>query len=265
MSSSTPDPASALLWFVILSIIYAIAEYFNGKNGGGKNTSSAKAFFFIYVLAVFVGEFVINLNLTSSLCGGAPQWSTAMIVTGLPWILMFGTVVVMLNMFPGWLSPFSNTIGYGVAKLSGLGQVLDSILAPNPKAKSAANEAMDEALAQIYSDQSLLVNEITLTNFDFFWNKMKGAFQPGVFSNTDLKMELWNMIWMKEVVGRFVWFLLTGAMIVSVSYNYLVASGCTLSVQEMDKRHADYQKQAEEDRVTAAAKDSDQRIYSTTE
>jgi hypothetical protein len=264
MSTSTPDPSSALLWFVILSIIYAIAEYFNGKNGGGKNAASAKAFFFIYVLAVFIGEFFINLNLTSALCG-APQWSTAMIVTGMPWILMFGTVVVLLNMFPGWLSPFSNTIGYGVAKLSGLGQVLDSIFAPNPKAKTAANEAMDEALTHIYSDRSLLVNEITLTNFDFFWDKMKGVFQTGVFANTDLKMQLWNMIWLKDVVGRLIWYLLTGATIVSVSYNYLVSSGCSLSVQEMDKRHDEYQKQAEEDRVAAAAKDSKQRIYSTLE
>ena len=264
MSTSTPDPSSALLWFVILSIIYAIAEYFNGKNGGGKKAASAKAFFFIYVLAVFIGEFFINLNLTSALCG-APQWSTAMIVTGMPWILMFGTVVVLLNMFPGWLSPFSNTIGYGVAKLSGLGQVLDNIFAPNPKAKTAANEAMDEALAHIYSDRSLLVNEITLTNFDYFWDKMKGVFQTGVFANTDLKMQLWNMIWLKDVVGRLVWYLLTGATIVSVSYNYLVSSGCSLSVQEMDKRHDEYQKQAEEDRVAAAAKDSKQRIYSTLE
>lgn len=265
MSTSTPDPASALLWFVILSLIYAIAEYFNGKNGGGKKAASAKAFFFIYVLAVFIGEFFINLNLTSALCGGAPQWSTAMIVTGLPWILMFGSVVVMLNMFPGWLSPFSNTVGYLVAKLSGLSQVLDSIFAPNPKAKTAANEAMDEALAHIYSDRSLLVNEITLTNFDFFWEKMKGVFQPGVFANADLKMQLWNMIWLKDVVGRLVWYLLTGAMIVSVSYNYLVASGCSLSVQEMDKRHEEYQKEAEADRVTAAATDAEKRVYSTTE
>ena len=40
-------------------------------------------------------------------------------LTIVPWVLIFGMVVVMLNVYPGWISPFSNTFGYGLTKLAG--------------------------------------------------------------------------------------------------------------------------------------------------
>ena len=117
-------------------------------------------YFLIYAILVFISEFFINANLTNSLCGSV-QWSTVVLGTGLPWIIMFGSLIIMLRMFPGWLAPFSNTFGYGIAKLAGLSNVLNNILALNPKVKGKQDTVIDEAIAHIYSDKSLLVNEIT--------------------------------------------------------------------------------------------------------
>ena len=51
-------------------------------------------------------------------------------VTTIPWAIVFGLMSLMLIVFPGWLSPFSNTIGYLFAKLAGVGTLMDKIIAP---------------------------------------------------------------------------------------------------------------------------------------
>ena len=45
---------------------------------------------------------------------------------------------------------------------------------------------------------------------------------------------------MKTEVASFVWYSLTGMLVTSVSYNSIVNSGCSQSVEEMEKRHNEY-------------------------
>ena len=59
---------------------------------------------------------------------------------------------------------------------------------------------MEQALAHIYSDKSMLVNEITPTNFEYFWNNMKGVFQKGVFGNIELKNKLYSLLYSLSIV-----------------------------------------------------------------
>ena len=68
-------------------------------------------------------------------------------------------------LFPGWLIPFSNTFGYGIAKLGGLNNLLNKILKPQD---ATGNPKLTKALADIYTDRSLLINEIGISNFDTF-------------------------------------------------------------------------------------------------
>ena len=51
-----------------------------------------------------------------------------MINTIIPWVLIFGVINIILIIFPGWISPFANTFGYGVMNLLGLKQLLSIIL-----------------------------------------------------------------------------------------------------------------------------------------
>ena len=41
-------------------------------------------------------------------------------VTIIPWVFVFASIIVLLMLLPSWLSPFSNTIGYFIAKVMGL-------------------------------------------------------------------------------------------------------------------------------------------------
>jgi hypothetical protein len=263
--SSTPNPAGSIIWFFIVTTLYTVAQYNASKKMGQDSSAMTRMYFAAYVLLVVIGEFFVNLGVTTSMCGSA-EWSTALMVTIFPWGFIFGILTLLLSMFPGWLSPFSNTFGYGVAILAGLNNVLADILEPNPKSKKTAEtQAMDEALAHIYSDKSLLVNEITVDNFDYFWDKMRGVFQKGVYSNTGLKGQLYSMVVLKDTVAAYIWYLLAGLLITSVSYNYIVNSACSNSAADMQKRHEEYEEQLAEAQEKAQTAKANTRVYTSNE
>ena len=75
-------------------------------------------------------------------------------------------------------------------------------------------------------------------------------YNPDETSSDDPKYEnftkLFNMIRLKDLVSEYLWFALTGALVCSISYNYIQNTGCARSVEEMKKTHDDYLKQEQE-------------------
>jgi len=258
--SKTPNPTSSITWFVLITTIYAFVDYNTSKK---KNNTSGGLWFGIYLFSVFITEFILNVALTASKCGSS-QWGTAAMVTIIPWGLIFGSIQLLLFLFPGWLQPFSNTFGYAMALLAGINSTLEDILLANPKnnANTPTDGAIQEALAHIYSDKSLLVNEITKDNFDFFWKNMSGTFKAGVVNNEELKMDLYSFVVLKETVAKYLWYIFAGVLITSVSYNYIVSSKCNVSVKEMQKRQSEYEQELLDAQAQAS---EDKRIYTTTE
>ena len=259
MSNSPPNPSLSMLFFFIITSIYFIAKY-------NVLPKQSNLIFVIYILLLIIGEFFINLSLTKSMCG-SNQMSSAMFITIIPWVLIFGLLNLMLMVFPGWLSPFSNTIGYGITKLFGINTLLNDIFKAkmNPEELKEQNVgAMAEALEHIYSDRSLLINEITQENFDNFWTNMSPSFNPTVKDNIEIKKSLFDFIRLKDIVAEYIWFMLTGFLVTSVGYNYIANNGCSQSVQDIKQRHSDYEAQ-EKIKADAIANGTPQRIYSTTE
>ena len=154
MANTSPNPIFAIIVFLSLTIVYFVVKYLLGES------SMSQIVFLIYIVTLILFEMKINLDVTKDMCGSS-QWGTAFIVTAIPWVFIFGFLNVLLSIFPGWLIPFSNTFGYGIAKIAGIQDVFNDILAP----KSGKGK-LAEALEHIYNDSSLLLNEITVANFD---------------------------------------------------------------------------------------------------
>lgn len=260
--ATTANPTSALLLFLVLTILYIVGDYSQASSlsSGGKPNS---IYMFIYALAVIIGQYVSNISLTNQLCG-SNQYGTALLVTVIPWVLMFGTIAVLLNVFPGWLSPFSNTFGYAAVVVGGLNDVLANILKPKLDGKGTIGkdqEAMMEALAHIYSDRSMLINEITPTNFETFWSEMSGVMRQGVVNNMGLKESLFSLVVLKDSVAKFVWYMLAGILVISVGYNYIINTGCTQSAADMQKLHSQYEQKLADDSNAKSSKVK--RVYSS--
>lgn len=237
MSDSTANASSGILWFFIITSLYSIVKYTTGESA-----SSQKMYLGIYVLLLIIGEYFINLSLTNSICG-ATQFSTAGVITLVPWVIIFGLLNLLLMMFPSWLTPFSNTFGYGAAKLAGVTDLVTKIFLPENQAPNLKNSGTDKALAYIYSDRSLLINEITTENFDEFWQSMQPLMEK---TASQFKTQLYDIIRLKTIVAEYIWYMLSGILVTSVGYNYLINYGCESSASQMKERMQKYEKEETE-------------------
>ncbi len=249
--SDTPNPTLAVVSFIGLTTIYAPIKYFLEAHRHRDGGIPKIIILSIYVLCLTIIQFVLNLFLTNAMCGGY-QWGTSLIVTLIPWIVIFGLINILLVVFPGWLGPFSNTFGYMIALIAGLNKLIYKIF----KSKDKASGNILPTLEEIYGNKSLLINEITTQNFDEFWNRTSNS---GLFSNDAniYKSQLFNMIRLKTIVSEYVWLILTGIFVTSVSYNYIVNSKCSFSEKEMKSKVDSYDSEIENDIST----NEEPRIY----
>lgn len=276
ISIKSPDPTTSLVFFVVLTTIFSVAKNYMTKitqdpappnskceDIDVKNTAGSVTMICAYILLLIIGNYFINLNVTAAICGEV-QWTNTFITTVIPWLIIFGVMNLLLTIYPAWLSPFSNTIGYLVAKMFGLETTVENILKPNfNKGETKTSEAqknIGEALEHIYSDKSLIINEITEDNFCIFWNNMNEA---GLFdkdgATLENRIELYNYIKLKDNVAQYIWFLLTGSLVTSVGYNYIINSECKRSVKNMEKRHEDYLNKQEQ--LYDESKKKNHRVY----
>ena len=258
MSDSTKKEISSItayVFFIFITMIYTSLKYFMANPGlpdasGAKGSDKGTIFFAIYVLILVVGQFIINLSLTNSLCGSS-QWSTALSITLIPWLIIFGSIFAILKMNPGWLYPFSATIGYSIISLfPGFNDIFADSKSRN----------QNPTLTRLYANKSPLINEITLEKFSKTIRKIK---QEGVTITDENK--LFNMIYLKTTISEMIWYLLTGCFVISVSYNYIINSACTLSAAEMQKKTDEYhasQKQISSDK---AKEENQPKVYSSSE
>lgn len=292
-NSPTPNPLAAMLFFFIVTSIYCIISIF--MSGDAMQALMIKI---CYILFVITGQYFINLNLSQAMCG-VRQWKSAIYITFIPWIMIFGVLHLFLYLFPGWLSPFSNTFGYLVAKLMGLPELMKKILEPLDKVNPST-----DALLQVTSDSSLLINQFipetyeeayeddkapirkgangksankqlikNRPNFDNSWKKLQdsGIIKKVFLLNTDpnydpyenekYRNKLYNYVQMKYSVSEYVWNILTGLFVTSISYNYIINSACEKTPKEMKERYDKYQSDLEKKERDKELKNKSQPNY----
>lgn len=271
-----PEVSSSVAIFYFIAIFLAYSYYKYTKNG-----EISPGINILIFLILVIGEGFINLGISSGICQGAAQPSSALIATILPWFLVLGLLKVLLAIMPGWLIPFENTFGYlFVSIVTDLKDVFNDILTPqynlDPAKKvqgggggggggiaagggGGEGELLEKmqkrdigrALEQIYSDQSILLNELNLENLDAFW---KGFTESSLIKpdKEESKDKIKKFILLKSIVGEFVWLILTGFLVVSISYNYLLNIGCRYTKEQQQARTAALAK-SQKDAADAAA------------
>lgn len=228
------DPTASILFFLALTLAYSILKYYT------KSSKTMQIWTIIYFLVLIVVQFFINVGLTDEICGFV-EYGTALQQTVIPWVFVFGLLNILLMAFPNWLNPFSNTIGYLFASLTGVNGFLKSILKDRNTLNLGPKQAdIISAINNVYDNKSLLINSITITNAPLWWESMKkgGLLKSGVGDEQFVKLE--QYVKMKQIIAEFIWYALTGVLVTSISYNSMLNSGCTQSVEEMQKRHDEY-------------------------
>ena len=233
MQSQSTGSGGALMFYVFFTTIYYILKYnFVSKDiykesNSNANETSGRILFGIYIVLIIIGEFFINLSLSTAMCKDS-QTGTALITTLIPWCAIYGLISMLLNMFPGWLKPFSNTFGYFFTYWFDIQKVfLDSL-----KEGKKPSE-----IALLKEDPKLLINELPF-ELDKFKQVVK---QIGKFTEDKDKMnDLFNLVMIKKTVAEYIWYILIGSLVTSISYNYVINSTCESSVDSMKKIHKQY-------------------------
>ena len=215
-----------ILLFSATTTIYYIIKYYSAE-------SVYTIYFWIYILFVILSQLFINLTISRSICG-SNQWETAFYSTVGPWAIIFGFLYIALKTFPSWLMPFSNTFGYLLVSLAGLSDIIEKLFKKTQDVKGIDSGLLE----RIYTDKSAIINEITINNFNNFWENMKGLFNDSVTgSDTTVKISLLNLVKMKELMAEYMWFMFSGFLIITISYNFITTTTCKKSIQDMQNAH----------------------------
>ena len=249
------SPSLGLFIFVLQTLAYFIFEVLTKEK-------YKSLVFKIYISTILFSQFLLNINLTKDICGEANTF-IAFIYTFIPWTIIFGVIILFLNVFPGWLAPFSNTFGYFLIRMYNLEKKFTEVVRQPAAAAGAAgaaatagNDKSEQLLLNILSNKSILINEIpdaengyhnfliSLKNMNLLTSNV--VFDPSKTEYTDKKLlALQDLIQVKFLIAKIIWYLLTGLLTISIAYNSIIQSECKNSIKYIEKTYAENQKEVE--------------------
>ena len=235
-----PSPATTLIYFILVTIGFLVFTIFTINKSDNivsiNNSKDSNVINFIYILFIIIGSYFLNVHNSRVICDQNIEWNYILIVTIMPWLIIFVLLYFILKLFPGWVSPFSNTIGYMFVSMLGVSGTLEKIMT------NAADESekpdLVKAINSIKNNKSKFINQIdiNLANFEAFIDELK---QAGITHNADTQdnaiITLYKLITIKHVIGKIVWYILAGILISSISYNYIIGISCEKSVDQIIK------------------------------
>ncbi len=343
--SNLPNPSSTIVYFLLTTICFAFFTIYSifQKQEISQITEATNnnVINFIYILLLVVGSYFINVSISKAMCSQSIQWSYVLMITLLPWIIIFISLYFVLKIFPGWISPFSNTIGYIVIGLLGIEKTYDDIFITTNEANY--NTELVKAIANMNSNKPKFINQISIDIEEFkdFFTQMGKLLKKGIIEKvneiqipekiTDLEGEgtsnarglardgsksdeygggafasktrhylpkkthlykknikvggkpthgepthgeppqyspieaigptkepiknpiilLYQLLVIKQLIGKLVWYVLAGILISSISYNLVISMACEKSLEEIKK---DFETAREEQSIDAQSK-----------
>jgi len=214
----------------------------------------------IYVLLVIVIQFIVNSYVITSTCGGniTDNMGAAGIYTFIPWSLIFGAVILILSIYPGFKTAFSDVIGYFFVS-STANKLLTELLIDREiqtkidNDKQLSHEKKEElqtaadAIIKIFGNTSILINQIVPNTFPRYWDilkpLMKEKYQTNSPLSDDIKNQLFDLVVTRDNVGEAMWFIYTGILLTSIVQMKLTVRGCTNNPKTMEKNYQTFLEQ----------------------
>lgn len=236
-----PNPSGVLVYFLVVSIIYLIytaVQVFSGENIQAVAVKSNNMNInFIYILILIVGTYFMNTNISKAMCGSRQiDWLKILFITVLPWLIVFVTLYFLLEIFPGWIVPFSNTIGYLFVTLMGVESKLKNILT-----ETENNGDVIKAINNMKKNISQFINEFDEDpeKFKDFIGKLISArlLRPGINYTDEKILEIYKLVQIKHTIGKLFWYILAGVLISSISYSFIINLTCNKTIEDAKKKH----------------------------
>lgn len=213
---------SLAIFFILTTAYYLLKHFFIDKQRLWF-TNIANLFLMTYLFLVVGSQLVINVKNSADHCNGVPQFGTAFMYTILPNILIFGLVLMVMQVLPGWKAPFSNTIGYLFVWLGGAEDAYKDLI----------KNGKSPLISRILDNKSTIINEMTPFNFGAFMSRMakEGALKNNYKTKSSYNT-LFNFILAKDTIAELVWVLVTGILVIISSFNSLIDIQCDIPTKQ---------------------------------
>jgi hypothetical protein len=271
--------------FIIITIIYYTVlkpklTYENLKNAESNDemsnySSTNNTALVIYMILVLISQLVINIGYMINTCGGdiASNIGVGFLITLIPWVFIFGLLVSMLMLFPGFKSAFSNVIGYFCVSGSA-NDVLTKLLI-NPDIENTMNagnlseedkkkyQSIADAIIKICGNTSIIINQIVPENFleslATLSPLMKPEYQNDQSAESiELKQKLLNTVLIRDNIGEALWYVNTAILVTSVIQYNIATRGCNKDLKSIQSQQANFEQQQ------AATQQQNEQASSTT-
>jgi hypothetical protein len=214
----------------------------------------------------------VNASVMVTKCGGSliQNIGSAFLMTLIPWIFIFGGVMVCLMMFPGFKSAFSNVIGY-FAVSNSANNILSELLvntdlnqtisaADADPAKKNSLKSAAEAIIKLCGNMSILINQIVPSNFVEYWSMlvplMKEQYQNGA---PEMKQQLLDAVVVRDNIGEALWYIYTAVLLISITQYNIMSRPCNKDLATLQADQEKYLKT--EEKINAAADKQKSTIY----
>jgi hypothetical protein len=211
----------------------------------------------LYLLIVVVSQFLLNVSYLINKCGGNPgkNVGAAALFTFIPWVLIFGIMIAVLIIFPGFKTAFSDVIGYFIVSNTA-NNILSELLidtdvnriiskSTNEEEKTVMMEAA-EAIMKIVGNKSILINQMNIDSFTTIWDTLRPLMKPGGYEDLTKKQGLLDAVILKDNIGESIWYVYTAILVSSIVYYNLAMRGCVKDIEDIKANREKYLKEQEE-------------------
>jgi len=228
-----------------------------------KYLNNNKLYLAVYFFAILVIQFIVNAYVITQTCGGniTQNMAASGTFTFIPWTLIFGAVIVVLIVYPGFKSAFSDVVGYYYVSSSenklltellinkDIQKNIDADSNSSPQQKAALQQAAD-MIIKICGNTSIIINQIVPSNFVEYWNilrpLMKSQYQTDGPESDEKRNELFELVVTRDNVGEAMWYIYTGLLITSIVQLKISTRGCVTNPAQMAKNYQKYVAKQEE-------------------
>jgi hypothetical protein len=223
-------------------------------------------------------QFIVNASVISTTCGGSisENMGAAGVLTFIPWTLIFGVIIIVLIIYPGFKSAFSDVIGYFYISGSATKIITELLVNRDLEKKLTGTETKEEkesledaadAIVKICGNTSILINQIVPDNFEKYWKILTPLMKPQYKDTNsqetkDIRKELFELVVTRDNIGESLWYIYTGILITSIVQLKITTRGCNNNTATMEKNYNEFLKKEEEAKAKKAETDS--TVYTIT-
>ena len=195
----------------------------------------------LFVVAFFIIYGLVVQEMSKTCDVGTNNFAlSALLYTFVPLVFIFGTIIVLLTVAPGWKSPFSNTIGFFIVK-----NVIERKWFKVPdwiESSNSTTQETNDKLNQIKifnnnNNKTYFINELTPTNFNNALDKLSiGNEGDKTFNlkkkidddpdSVEVKEALYRAVVIKDLISEAIWLLIGATLSFSTSHVYSLGHKC---------------------------------------